>query len=116
MARSSRASTSTAGPSTSRKSSGGGARPSSSSRPSAPRPSCTPDYVPALDRPIRELTEEEQLEVVTQLMGFPPRKLLFDIVSPDKHQAGKDETETSTTHTHPRCNSQIDHSADVGSL
>lgn len=89
MARSSRASTSlaaAAGPS-SRRSIGGVAVPP------APPPSCTPLYSPVPDRPFPMLTGDEQLDVVTQLMGFPARKLLFDIVSPPRSRRRKEGEE-----------------------
>ncbi|KAL7415172.1 hypothetical protein BDY24DRAFT_440111 [Mrakia frigida] len=76
MARPSSSSSSSRPSSSSSRKSSGGPRPPA---PPSSSSSCTPSYVPIQDRPIQPLTDDEQLDVVTQLMGFPARKLLFDI-------------------------------------
>jgi hypothetical protein len=41
---------------------------------------CTPHYAKPDLGQVPVLSHEQQLDVVTQLMAYPPRKLLFDIV------------------------------------
>ncbi|CED84220.1 Centromere protein Mis12 [Phaffia rhodozyma] len=45
-----------------------------------PVTSITPEYEPQIsDSPLPPLTEAQQLEVVTELMGYPPRRVLWEI-------------------------------------
>lgn len=44
--------------------------------------SITPDYLSLQSSALPKLTQDQQLDVVTELMGYHPRRILWEIVRP----------------------------------